>query len=365
MFNNIYSGRRVLVTGHTGFKGSWLYLWLQKLGADVKGFSIDIPSKPSLFDQVDLMKNVGFSARDVRSPGEISEVFDIFRPEIVFHLAAQSIVKTCHESPQLAFETNLMGTVNILEAVRKSESVKAAVFITSDKCYENVEWEYGYRENDTLGGKDPYSASKASAEIAFSAFARSYFESDSCPAIATARAGNVIGGGDWARARIVPDCIRSWSEGKLVEIRSPHSTRPWQLVLEPLSGYLKLAADLYRGGKDLRGESFNFGPKEDSCLTVAELIREMKEVWGNGGYTVNSSNENQKEAGLLKLCCDKSMARLNWMAVLDARETIEMTTKWYKNFYSKDGASALSYTLSQIELYESLARERKHLWACQ
>ncbi|MCF8057804.1 MAG: CDP-glucose 4,6-dehydratase [Bacteriovoracaceae bacterium] len=363
MFNGIYKGKRVLVTGHTGFKGAWLFLWLKKLGAEVKGYSVDIPTSPSLFEESGLNNEVGLKSLDIRSYSNFLEVMNTFKPEIVFHLAAQSIVKTCYEDPRLAFETNLMGTVNVLKALEETPSVRSAVFITSDKCYENVEWEYGYRENDRLGGKDPYSASKASAEIAFSAFSRSFFVNDSGTRIASARAGNVIGGGDWARARIVPDCVRTWSNGQAVEIRNPNATRPWQLVLEPLSGYLQLGAQLFEGRAGLSGESFNFGPKEDTCLTVVELIEEMKQTWGGGEYFVNSPKNSQSEAGLLRLCCDKALSKMNWRAVLDAKETISMTTEWYKNFYSSSGNRTKEYTLSQIESYENLAHERGHSWA--
>lgn len=363
MFNNVYKNKRVLVTGHTGFKGSWLSLWLNKLGADVRGFSIDIPSNPSLYEEAELKSELGFESKDIRVFSEFVEELNTFKPEIVFHLAAQSIVRTCYEDPRNAFETNLMGSVNVLKAVSDCISVEAAVFITSDKCYENVEWEYGYRENDTLGGKDPYSASKAAAEIAFSTFSRSYFSEEGKARIASARAGNVIGGGDWARARIVPDCVRTWSKGESVEIRSPKATRPWQLVLEPLSGYLQLGADLYNKNSKVMGESFNFGPKEDTCLSVEELIQEMKKTWGEAEYFINSPETTQKEAGLLKLCCDKALSRMEWSAVLSATETIEMTTQWYKNFYGEDAIASREYSLKQIDQYEQLARERGHKWA--
>ncbi len=363
MFQNVYKGKKVLVTGHTGFKGTWLTFWLKKLDAEVFGYSLDIPTTPSLYDESGLHSELGFEECDVRNSKLLEEYLEKVQPDIVFHLAAQAIVRTCYDDPALAFETNVMGSVNILNAIRKSKSVKSAVMITSDKCYENVEWEYGYREDDRLGGTDPYSASKAGAEIAFSTFSRSYLKQGTGPQIASARAGNVIGGGDWAQHRIVPDCVRSWSENKSVEIRSPHATRPWQLVLEPLSGYLQLAADLYLDSTNLHGESFNFGPRDDTNLPVSELIQMMQETWKEGEYHINAPDSAKKEAGLLKLCCDKALWRLKWQAVLSPKETIDMTTKWYLNYYKEKKIDIKEFTLAQIEEYENLARERKHRWA--
>ena len=249
MFDNIYEGKKVLVTGNTGFKGSWLSAWLKRLGAEVIGVSNKVPTTPSHFETLKLDHHTKTAFIDIRNFSEYEAFINDEKPVIIFHLAAEAIVRTCYDAPRLGFETNFMGTVNTLEILRKTNFVKSAVFITSDKCYENVEWIYGYRENDQLGGKDPHSASKACAELALSSYQRSYFSHRNDIHIASARAGNVIGGGDWGKDRIVPDCMKSWEKNETVEIRSPNATRPWQLVLEPLSGYLHLGSQLYLGQK--------------------------------------------------------------------------------------------------------------------
>ncbi len=306
---------------------------------------------------------------DVRDSDALEKVFADFQPDIVFHLAAQAIVRTAYEDPKMTFDTNAGGTINVLEMLRKFPSVKAALFITSDKCYENVEWEYGYRETDALGGKDPYSASKAVAEIAISTYARSYFEDSNSCRIASVRAGNVIGGGDWALSRIVPDCARAWAEGKAPEIRSPHATRPWQHVLEPLSGYLHLMAQLVLGeghdaqGKPLRAVSFNFGPSENVTESVAQLVTGMTEIWdGTSWLDCSDPATIKKEAGLLKLNCDRARHRLGWTANLTLDESVRMTTEWYMNYY-QGNADMYAYTLGQIEEYEQLGGERGQAWS--
>lgn len=279
MFGEIYKGKRVFVSGHTGFKGSWLCLWLKKLGAEVRGFSSYVPSEPSHYNVIKLNELLSETEGDIRNFNTVLNAFEEFQPEIVFHLAAQAIVRTAYEEAKLTFDTNLGGTVNLLDAIRKTPSVQTAVFITSDKVYENLEWEFGYRESDLLGGKDPYSASKACAEIAFSAYMRSYFsQAESKVYLTTARAGNVIGGGDWARDRIIPDCVRSWSRNEASSIRSPHATRPWQHVLEPISGYLWLGALLHKRTQNLSGVPFNFGPKAEINKSVQDLIMEMQKT---------------------------------------------------------------------------------------
>lgn len=360
-FNGSYQGQRVLVTGHTGFKGSWLSQWLLELGAEVAGYSVDVPTNPSHFESLELSKRILHRIGDVKNGETLQSVFQEFKPTLVFHLAAQALVRKSYDAPVETFETNLVGTIKVLEAIRKTPSVQAAVFITSDKCYENVEWEYGYRETDHLGGQDPYSASKACAEIAFSSYARSFFTAPNTPRIASVRAGNVIGGGDWALDRIVPDCVKAWSQGKSVSIRSPHSTRPWQHVLEPLSGYLQLGAALLHSPEGLRGEAFNFGPPANVTQSVAQLIQEMKKTWSDANWTHEVSAANKKEAGLLKLNCDKAWHRLQWEPTLKFEESIQFTAEWYlKNL--KNPGQTLDLTNAQIRNYQKLASERNRSW---
>ncbi|MEK6730692.1 MAG: CDP-glucose 4,6-dehydratase [Pseudomonadota bacterium] len=364
MFNNVYKNRRVFVTGHTGFKGSWLTQWLLNLGADIAGYSVDIPSQPSLYELLHLKEKIRQDYRDdIRDIDRLSQAMADFQPEIVFHLAAQPIVRTSLAEPKLTFDVNLGGTVNILDAIRHIDSIVAAVFITSDKCYENVEWEYGYRETDVLGGKDPYSASKACAEMAISAYERSFYQ-DSNQALVSARAGNVIGGGDWAKDRIVPDCMRAWAKGETVEVRRPTAIRPWQHVLDPLGGYLDLGARLYAKDKDVIGEAFNFGPLSETYLTVGELVKRLSNVWGESAHSKLFNCEMQsREAGLLKLCCDKALARLNWSATLSFSEAIMFTGEWYRDYYRSSKESMVDMTNAQIEKYVHLAKERGRFWA--
>jgi len=361
MFGGMYKGRRVLVTGHTGFKGSWLSHWLLDLGADVAGFSLYLPSTPCNFEVLGLEGRLRHIVGDVRDAAAVQAAFDEFRPEIVFHLAAQAIVRTSYDEPKLTFDTNLGGTVNVLEAVRATPSVRTAIFITSDKCYENVEWEFGYRETDRLGGKDPYSASKACAEIAISAYARSFITA-SGKRIASTRAGNVIGGGDWAKDRIVPDCARAWAAGDSPVIRSPGATRPWQHVLEPLSGYLWLGACVESGREGLAGEAFNFGPHAEVNQPVSRLIDEMGKTWAGGGWLPDPAGTGAKaEAGLLKLCCDKALQRLGWQAVMSFAETVAMTAEWYRAFYD-GGTDMRDLTSRQLETFARLGRQRDARW---
>jgi len=363
MFNDIYRNKKVLITGHTGFKGSWLSSWLLNLGAEVIGYSDEVPTEPSLFNELKLAEKITDLRGDIRDYKALKQVVENEKPDIIFHLAAHAIVRECLENPVEAFTTNSIGTVNLLDIIRFNESIQAAVFITSDKCYENVEWEYGYREDDQLGGKDPYSASKACAEIAFSAFYRTYFNSIEKAKLATARAGNVIGGGDWAKDRIVPDTMKAWASGTEVEIRSPMATRPWQHVLEPLSGYLWLGAGLLAGQSDLVGESFNFGPLSNVNKPVKELIDEMKKNWSVSGWFCNDDQNAKKEANLLKLSCDKALLRLDWLPNLSYPETCEFTVEWYKNFYESKSKTSWEMTQDHIKRYELLANERELVWA--
>lgn len=361
-FGGFFRGKRVLVTGHTGFKGGWLSEWLQLLGAEVSGLSQSVPTKPSLFEITGLAKRLRHIEADIRAPEAVEKAFKAVAPEIVFHLAAQPIVSESYRDPSTTFHTNALGTLNILEAVRKTPSIRSAVFITSDKCYENVEWEFGYRESDHLGGKDPYSASKACAELIVSSYFRSFFRSQDCPTrMASARAGNVIGGGDWAQDRIVPDCFRAWSESKDVTLRNPAATRPWQHVLEPLSGYLLLAQRLCdHDVTRFNGEAFNFGPPADVDYPVENLVARLSALWGGGRFNVVPSN--MPEAGLLKLCCDKAQRRLKWRPTLGYDQTVSFTGEWYRAFY-RETADPLELTRAQIRRYVELARATGIAWA--
>jgi CDP-glucose 4,6-dehydratase len=364
MFANVYKGKRIFVTGHTGFKGSWLTVWLESLGAKVAGFADQVPTSPSHFMATGLAGRIRDIRGDVRDRGALLAAMRDFAPDMVFHLAAQALVRASYEEPALTFETNAMGTLNILEAVRNTPSVKAVVCITSDKCYRNDEWVWGYREGDHLGGEDPYSASKGCAEIIAHAYFKSFFRDG--PACATTRAGNVIGGGDWASDRIVPDCARAWSAGKAAQIRNPHATRPWQHVLEPLSGYLWLGAML--AGKrqnafPLAGEAYNFGPAADVNNTVAEVADALALHWP--GFRCKMEREREpavKECTLLKLCCDKALACLGWKAALNFEESIRYTAEWYRAYYAPDRPDMQAFTLGQISAYAVAAEARGLPW---
>lgn len=369
MFANNYSGLSVFITGHTGFKGSWLSAWLISLGAQVTGFALAPPSAPACFDELNLAQKMASARGDVRDRDALAAALNKARPQIVFHLAAQALVRESYRDPVSTFETNMLGTLNILEAIRHCPSCKAAVIITSDKCYRNDEWVFGYRETDALGGSDPYSASKGCAELISRSYFDSYFQNG--PACATARAGNVIGGGDWALDRIVPDCARAWAAATTAKIRNPDATRPWQHTLEPLSGYLWLGARLMN--KELRnpyhpaGQSYNFGPAADAAHSVGEVVRGLAAHWPGFKFEIEPSFTNaMKECGLLKLCCDKALAELDWKATLDFEETIRYTAEWYARFHAGcKGDDLWKFTLGQIAAYENAAKNRNLLWARQ
>jgi CDP-glucose 4,6-dehydratase len=360
-FAGFYRNKKVLVTGHTGFKGSWLSLWLHQLGAEVAGFSAYLPSKPCNFEILNLQKIINHHTGDIRNYSDISSLFETFRPQIVFHLAAQPLVRHSYNEPKLTFDTNLGGTVNILECIRHYEFIDSAVLITSDKCYKNVEWVWGYRETDPLGGDDPYSASKGCAEIAIQSYSKSYFNQANTPWVASTRAGNVIGGGDWADDRIVPDCVKAWSEGRELLIRNPQSTRPWQHVLEPLSGYLLLGYLLSQRKPEACG-AFNFGPGNEVIQPVINLIKEFQKYWGSNKLKEIDTKPDKKESSLLKLSCDKALAHLQWKPVLNFHETIALTAEWYKNFYEQQ-TNMLEFTYNQISKYIQLAQERNIEWS--
>jgi CDP-glucose 4,6-dehydratase len=362
-FQNKYKNKKIVVTGHTGFKGSWMTLWLTELGAKVYGYSKDVPTTPSLFDLAGIKDSIVDNRNNLIDYASFLKFLKDVQPDIIFHMGANAIVSDCIENPQDAFLSNTIGTVNVLEAIRHTPSLKAAVIITSDKCYENVEWEFGYRETDRLGGKDPYSASKACAELVFSSYFRTYLHHSSHLKIATARAGNVIGGGDWANNRIIPDCIRSWTLNQAVQIRNPKSTRPWQHVLEPLSGYLTLGASLLDSKEEINGESFNFGPNSDVNKPVSELIDEMNKHWKNAKYEYDEKHSlKHKEAQLLKLSCDRALARLSWTPTLVFEETVAMTASWYKH-WTENPSDMKAFTLKQINHYQELARSKNAVWA--
>ena len=367
LFENIYKGKKILVTGNTGFKGSWLTLWLQSLGAEVTGFSDRIPTTPSFYEANQLEQTIKQVWGDIRDLAAVRSVVNELKPDFIFHLAAQALVKESLKNPLDTFATNGMGTAHLLDALRDADFDCNVVFVTSDKCYENVEWVWGYKETDHLGGKDPYSASKAVAEIVFHSFYNTYFLSGSRVKIASARAGNVIGGGDWAMDRIVPDCIKQWSAKQTVNIRRPKSTRPWQHVLEPLGGYLLLGASLANGRKGTLGESFNFGPPANQDYCVEELIKDLAKYWTHGDAVqlINIDEDRSfYEAGLLKLNTDKALAVLGWEPVLNYAETMKLTGEWYDHFYGKptNEKALKEFSLSQVQEYTDTAFHKKIKW---
>ncbi len=363
MFANIFNEKKILITGNTGFKGSWLSTWLLDLGANVYGVAKDVPTDPSIFEQLSLGERITHYQEDIRDLKRLRAIVEDVKPDFLFHLAAQAIVSKSFDDPVETLSSNVMGTVNVLDVLRLLNNSCVTVLITSDKCYENVEWEWGYRENDRLGGHDIYSGSKGAAELAIKSYYQSFFKDSKNVRLASTRAGNVIGGGDWALDRIVPDCIRSWVRGEAVEIRSPKSTRPWQHVLEPLSGYLSLAESLSRNSK-LSGESFNFGPRATRMHTVEQLIRSLGSYWNlddlSKVYSI-SEEKTYKEAGLLALNCDKAMSLLGWFPTLEYDDIIALTGRWYHAFCSGE-QDMYGYTLKQIKTYESTARDKGLPW---
>jgi CDP-glucose 4,6-dehydratase len=349
----IFSGKKVLITGHTGFKGSWLAFILNEVGAEVAGLALPPTTAVNHFDLLKLDGKIQHIVGDVRDAALVAKTVKDFQPEFVFHLAAQALVRPSYDDPATTFSTNVLGSVNLLEAVRQCESVRSLVYITSDKCYENVEWIWGYRENDQLGGRDPYSASKAAAELAFSTYARSFFEQRSMLGAASTRAGNVIGGGDWAVDRIIPDCIRAIQAGEPVRLRNPGATRPWQHVLEPLAGYLLLAAHLYEEPKKWGG-SWNFGPSTHEVRTVKNVAEVIVGHIGKGSVEVVESKTQVHEARLLQLNCDKAHQLLGWYPRWHVEKTLEATALWYKTIMN--GGDAEAITRSQVtEFFSELS----------
>ena len=363
MIKNSFNGSTVLITGHTGFKGAWLTAWLKQLGAKVVGMALDPPTNPSHFVAANLADGITDLRIDIRDRAALESSIVNAQPDFVFHLAAQALVRRSYNDPIETWQTNVLGTLHVLEALRKLDKACAAVIITSDKCYDNVEWVWGYRETDGMGGPDPYSASKGAAELAIRSHIKSYFpKATSKVRIASARAGNVIGGGDWAADRIVPDCVKAWSTNNSVELRNPYSTRPWQHVLEPLSGYLNLAIALSQR-PELHGEPFNFGPQVQQNHTVLELLQQMAFYWDQVRYQdMSGSVTGPYESGLLKLNCDKALHFLQWYAVMGFEDTVRMTAEWYRAYYNKMEKIAL-VTNSQISAYTLIAQQRGLNWA--
>ena len=362
LFKDTFKGKTVLVTGHTGFKGSWLSIWLNMLGARVIGYSASVPTVPSNFDVSGLDDFTDHNLADIRDLESLKDLVFKTRPDFVFHLAAQSLVRPSYEHPIDTLNVNAMGSAYVLESLRNLNKMVVAVMITSEKAYDNVEWPWGYRETDRLGGKDPYSASKGMAELAIRTYVESFFRQDSNLRIGITRAGNVIGGGDWAKDRIVPDCIRAWSTGESVDIRSPNATRPWQHVLEPLSGYLSLACDLHDSEKN-HGEAYNFGPSSANNYSVGQLIDEMEKSWSKAKWRDVSEKSNVYEAGLLKLNCDKALFDLKWKPTLNFQQTVKMTADWYKCYFEENDISMFKFSIDQIEEYAKLASSKSNNWA--
>jgi CDP-glucose 4,6-dehydratase len=346
-----YEGQSVFLTGHTGFKGAWMAEWLLALGAKVTGFSIDVPTKPSLFEELGLPSRLEDGRGDVRDLALLREAMAKAKPSVVFHLAAQALVRESYDDPIGTFATNVMGTANLLEAARHVPSVKAVVVVTTDKVYENTERGLPFRETDPLGGHDPYSASKAGAEIVFASYWRSFLAATPIRA-ASARAGNVIGGGDWAKDRLVPDCMRAWLGGENVTVRNPSSVRPWQHVLEPLGGYLLLGQRLLEKPMGVSGESFNFGPDEALTKSTLDLVQELEKNWPGASHAVQPLKDGKKEAGLLSLDPAKAAERLGWKPRLSFAQTAAWTAEWYRETGKKKNFAEL--TREQIARFESL-----------
>lgn len=351
-----WSGKRVFLTGHTGFKGSWLALWLQQLGAQVIGYALDAPTQPSLFDAARVAAGMQSEYGDVRDLPTLQRAMQAAQPEIVIHLAAQSLVRLSYDTPVETYATNVMGTVHLLEAVRQTPGVRAVVNVTTDKCYENKEWAWGYRENEPMGGFDPYSNSKGCSELVSAAYRSSFFSPTHYlqhgVALATARAGNVIGGGDWAKDRLIPDILAAFEAGKPVPIRNPYATRPWQHVLEPLRGYLTLAEHLYTDGPGF-AEGWNFGPYSDDAKPVEWIVRQLAERWGQGASWQIDAGEHPHEAHYLKLDISKAAQRLHWQPTLRLDDALSLIVDWARA--RQTGADMRALTLAQIATYQAQA----------
>lgn len=363
-FNNVYKGKKVLVTGNTGFKGSWLSVWLNMLGAEVYGFSNEIPTQPSMFEVCNLSEKIHHKFGDIRDKDAMNAYIQEIKPDFIFHLAAQAIVSTSYENPFDTITTNVVGTASVLEAIRNITWKCTCVLITSDKAYDNVEWIWGYRETDAVGGKDIYSSSKGAAELVIKSYWKSFIAAMPNIKLGVGRAGNVIGGGDWAKDRIIVDCVRAFSQDETVEIRCPQSTRPWQHVLEPLSGYLTLGWYLYENMSE-NGEAYNFGPRAEQTKTVFELTQGLAEKWGldkNKAAKI-TGNIPFKEASLLKLNCDKALAYLRWHSTFHYEMCVSVIADWYKAYYLEHEVDMFGLSEQQIAYYMSEAANENLAWA--
>ena len=362
-FNNIYKGKKVLITGNTGFKGSWLSVWLEMSGAEVYGYSSDIPTTPSMFEILDLEKRIQHCWGDIRNKQELNQYIQHIRPDFIFHLAAQAIVSLSFKEPFETVTTNVVGTASVLESMLNITWDCTCVLITSDKVYDNVEWIWGYRENDKLGGKDIYSGSKGAAELIIRSYLHSFIHKLPHLKMGIGRAGNVIGGGDWAQDRIVADCFRAFSGGDAVEIRCPKAIRPWQHVLEPLSGYLTLGQYLYQGLVE-NGEAFNFGPHAEQPKSVLDLTHDLMKSWGldTGNYVKVIDEIPFHEATLLSLNCDKALTQLHWHATLCYSQCIQMIVDWYRTYFENKTEDMYQLTVSQINEYISEATDQHQNW---
>ena len=347
---DFWRGKRVFLTGHTGFKGSWLSLWLQSLGAQVHGLALEPPTTPNLFTVAQVVAGMAsHTIGDIRDMGTVQKTMRAAQPDIVIHMAAQPLVRLSYAEPVETYATNVMGTVHVLEAARSTPNVKAIVVVTTDKCYENKEWAWGYRENEPMGGHDPYSNSKGCAELVTSAYRNSFLRSSGI-AVASARAGNVIGGGDWAADRLVPDILRAFEQNQPVTIRNPHATRPWQHVLEPLSGYLMLAEYLFTHGQAY-AEGWNFGPQDDDAKPVQWIVEHMVNSWGTGASWQQDGGVHPHEANYLKLDISKAKSRLGWQPRWPLATALEFIASWHQAYLTKDDMKKLC--LAQIKQYSS------------
>ena len=347
--SGFWRGKRVFLTGHTGFKGSWLSLWLQSLGAQVHGLALDPPTTPNLFTVAQVASGMAsHTIGDIRDPATVQKAMQASQADIVIHMAAQPLVRLSYAEPVATYATNVMGTVHVLEAARSTPNVKAIVVVTTDKCYENKEWAWGYRENEPMGGHDPYSNSKGCAELVTAAYRNSFLQASGI-AVASARAGNVIGGGDWAADRLVPDILRAFEQNQPVVIRNPHATRPWQHVLEPLSGYLSLAEHLYTDGQAF-AEGWNFGPKDDDAQPVQWIVEHMANSWGNGASWQQDGGTHPHEAHYLKLDISKAKARLGWQPRWALQKALQASVEWHQQWLA--GANMKAFTMAQIGQYQ-------------
>ena len=347
-----WQGKRVFVTGHTGFKGSWLCLWLEHLGVVVQGYALEAPTSPALYEQARVGAGMSSQIADIRDGESLLACMQTFEPEIVIHMAAQPLVRLSYDEPVETYSTNVMGTVNLLEAVRKTAGIKAVVNVTSDKCYDNKEWVWGYREDEPMGGYDPYSSSKGCAELLSSSYRNSFFNNQNYAhhgtALASCRAGNVIGGGDWADCRLIPDILKAFEKGVAVTVRNFHAIRPWQHVLEPLSGYLLIAQELHQKGPDY-AEGWNFGPNDSDVQPVSYIVDKLASLWGEGAVWELDGGNHPHEAGHLKLDCSKAKMRMSWQPRWSLDETLERIVAWHKAWIN--GIDMRQYTMNEISDY--------------